>query len=57
VPGIVLDAIFATVWAAGWAAIPFWTRGLTLGMAEAVAAVIFPAALIAYALITRGKAN
>jgi hypothetical protein len=45
----------ATVIAGGFAAIPFWTRGLSLELAELAAIVIFPSIIVAYILIVREK--
>jgi hypothetical protein len=49
--------IAATAIAGGFAAVPFWTWGLTVQMAGIAAAVIFPSIIVAYVLAMRGKSN
>lgn len=49
--------IMATLIASGFAAVPFWTWGLTVQMAGIAAAVILPSIIVAYILATRGKSN
>jgi hypothetical protein len=44
------SVIYVTMIAAVFAAVPFWTRGLTLTMAEIAAAIIFPSVAIFFAV-------
>lgn len=51
------SVIYVTMIAAAIAAVPFWTRGLTLTMAEIAAAIIFPSVVVflAVALWREGR--
>ena len=41
--------------AACFAAVPFWAHGISVEMATMIAAGIFPAVLVVYAMVMRGK--
>jgi hypothetical protein len=45
----------ATVIAGGFAAVPFWTRGLSLEIATVAAGIIFPLMIVAYIYVVTGK--
>ncbi len=45
----------ATIIAGGFAAVPFWTRGLSIEVATVAAAIIFPLIIAAYIFVVRGK--
>lgn len=47
----------ATFIASGFAAVPFWTHGLSLAVASVAAAVIFPAVIVAYVFVMRENRN
>jgi hypothetical protein len=47
--------LLAVIIAGLFAAIPFWTHGLSIQVAAAIAAIIFLAVLLAYALVVRAK--
>jgi hypothetical protein len=41
--------------AGGFAAVPFWTRGLSLEIATVVALVIFPSVVVVYIFVAKSK--
>lgn len=47
--------VLATIIATGFAAIPFWTRGISLELAEVAAIIIFPVIIVIYILVAKGK--
>jgi hypothetical protein len=47
--------ILATIFAGCFAAVPFWTRGLSLHIASIAAMFIFPSMIVVYISVMRGK--
>ncbi len=47
--------VVATIIASGFAAVLFWTRGLSVEVATVASLIIFPSIIAAYIFVMRGK--